>query len=39
VEGGEDLTDEDFETFPMDELSKLSTEVMKFSGIGQDAGK
>ncbi len=39
VEGGEDLTDEDFETFPMDELSKLSTEIMKFSGIGQDAGK
>jgi hypothetical protein len=39
VEGGDDLTDEDFETFPMDELSKLSTEIMKFSGIGQDAGK
>ena len=34
-----DLTDEDFQTFPMDELSKLSNEIMKFSGIGQEAGK
>lgn len=39
VEGGADLTDQDFENFPMDELSKLSAEIMKFSGIGQDAGK
>lgn len=39
VEGGEDLSDDDFSTFPMDELSKLSTEIMKFSGIGQEAGK
>ena len=39
VDGGADLTDEDFENFPMDELSKLSAEIMKFSGIGQDQGK
>ena len=36
VEGGEDLTTEDFESFPMDELSKLSNEIMKYSGIGGD---
>lgn len=39
VEGGEDLSDDDFENFPMDELSKLSAEIMKYSGIGQDQGK
>lgn len=41
VEGAGDLADEDFNTFPMDELAKLSNEIMKFSGIGQDsaAGK
>lgn len=39
VEGGKDLTDEDFQTFPMDELSKLSAEIMKFSGIGTEQGK
>lgn len=39
VEGGKDLTDEDFDAFPLDELSKLSNEVMKYSGIGADAGK
>jgi len=39
VEGGDELSDTDFETFPMEELSKLSTEIMKFSGIGTDAGK
>lgn len=36
VEGGKELTDEDFQAFPMDELSKLSTEIMKFSGIGTE---
>lgn len=39
VEGAKDLTDEDFNNFPLDELSKLSNEIMKFSGIGQDSGK
>ncbi len=39
VEGATELSDEDFAGFPMDELSKLSTEIMKFSGIGAEAGK
>ncbi len=39
VDGAKELTDADFEAFPMDELSKLSSEVMKFSGIGNDSGK
>jgi hypothetical protein len=39
VTGAEDLADEDFENFPMDELSKLSTDIMKFSGMSNDAGK
>lgn len=39
VEGADDLTDEDFSNLPMDELSKLSNEIMKFSGIGDSAGK
>jgi hypothetical protein len=34
VEGADELTDDDFQTFPLDELSKLSTEIMKFSGLG-----
>lgn len=40
VEGADSLSDQDFDTFPMDELSKLSNEIMKFSGIaGDSAGK
>lgn len=39
VEGGDQLSEDDFATFPMDELSKLSGEIMKFSGLGQEAGK
>jgi hypothetical protein len=40
VEGAESISDEDFQGFPMDELSKLSTSIMKFSGIDTDkAGK
>jgi len=39
VEGGADLEDAHFENWPMDELSKLSNEIMKFSGIGNDQGK
>lgn len=34
-----DLSQEDFETFPIDELSKLSEEIMKFSGMGNPKGK
>ena len=39
VEGGSELSDEEFENFPLDELSKLSAEIMKFSGIGEGQGK
>ena len=39
VEGANELSDEDFANFPMDELSKLSAEIMKFSGIGSEQGK
>lgn len=39
VADASDLSDEDFASFPMDELSKLSDEIMKFSGLGKDAGK
>ncbi len=36
VADANDLSDEDFDTFPMDELSKLSNEIMMFSGLGND---
>jgi hypothetical protein len=39
VEGAKDLADEDFDGFALDELSKLSQEIMKFSGISQEQGK
>lgn len=40
VEGAEDMQDADFDKFPMDELSKLSAEIMKFSGLsGGEEGK
>lgn len=39
VEGGNTLTDADFLTFPLDELSKLSNAIMKFSGIGDTKAK
>jgi pterin-4a-carbinolamine dehydratase len=35
----EDLTDEDFNRAPLDELSKLANSIMKHSGIGADLGK
>jgi len=35
VEDAKDLSDQDFDTFPMDELSKLAGEVMKWSGLEQ----
>lgn len=39
VDGASELGDDDFKQFPMDELSKLSNEIMKFSGIAGDQGK
>lgn len=37
VTGAESLDDDSFDGFPVDELSKLSREIMKFSGL--DEGK
>lgn len=38
-EGCPDLADiEDFEVFPIDELAKLSSEIMIFSGLQEAAG-
>jgi hypothetical protein len=37
IEGATDISDEDFNKFPMQELSNLSGEIMKFSGMGDDA--
>lgn len=39
VESAKELTDDEFATFPMDELSKLSSAIMEFSGIGGNQGK
>jgi hypothetical protein len=39
VDGASELTTEDFMSFPMDELSKLSNEIMKFSGVTGEQGK
>jgi hypothetical protein len=35
AEGGSGLEDKHFDDFPMDELSKLSSQIMEFSGISQ----
>ena len=34
VEGAQELTDEDFNQFPISELSSLSKAIMTFSGLG-----
>jgi hypothetical protein len=36
VEGASELGDDDFNNFPLDELSKLSAEIMKWSGLGDN---
>ena len=33
VEDASTLSDEDFDTFPMDELSSLSTAILSYSGL------
>jgi len=38
VIGSEDLTDEEFESFPMSELNILSEEIMRVSGLGGSEG-
>ncbi len=37
VEGAADLSKEDFNSFPVDELSRLSNDVLTFSGLGNVA--
>lgn len=39
VPDGKDLSEEDFRSFPIDELSKLSNEIMQYSGLGNDQTK
>lgn len=34
-----DLSDQEFRAFPVEELTKLSNEIMKFSGLDTNAGK
>lgn len=34
VLGADEITDEDFNTFPIGELSELSNEILSFSGLG-----
>jgi hypothetical protein len=37
VIGADEITDEDFNTFPIGELSELSNEILGFSGLGEAA--
>ena len=39
AEGGDELIDDDFNSFALDDLSKLSAAIMKHSGISQEQGK
>lgn len=39
ITGASSISDAEFDGFPMDELTKLSSEIMVFSGIGNDSGK
>ena len=34
VVGAEDMKDEDFESFPISELTKLSNDILEFNGLG-----
>lgn len=37
VVGADELTDEDFNTFPIQELNQLSEAILSISGLGGDA--
>ena len=39
AKGAENMSDDDFDGFPIDELSKLSAAIMEFSGMGKQKGK
>jgi hypothetical protein len=36
VVGAEELTNEEFDTFPLGELTTLSSEIMTFAGLGDN---
>lgn len=36
VIGASDITDEEFNKFPIDELNKLSEQIMRLAGLGSD---
>ena len=38
VVGADELTDEDFSTFPISELTNLSEHIMRLSGLGGNEG-
>ena len=35
VEGAEELSEDDFRKFPIEDLNKLSEEILKYSGLGK----
>lgn len=35
VEGGADISEDDFKNWPIDDVAKLSEAVMEYSGLGQ----
>jgi hypothetical protein len=37
VEGASELTKEEFQSFPVDELSNLSNAILVFSGLGNES--
>ena len=39
VVGAEDMTEEDFEKFPIKALTELSSEILKFNGLGAQDDK
>lgn len=39
IEGAEDLSEEDFRKFPIEDLNKLSEEILKYSGLGKALDK
>lgn len=39
MEGGSELSDEDFQNFSIDDLTKAANAIMKFSGMDPEAGK
>lgn len=37
VEGASELTDSEFDSFPLEELGKLGADIVKFSGMNTEA--